>query len=146
MYFISFIILSISTGITLGVYGIKIANLFDYSLYTVLKKISLFHFIDSIENISMVLWILYVLNASAMVLYSVISAVKETFNINKNKIIIGVLFALAILIPKILPLLQIIIVKTVDIQILHLEHLSINFIGILNGIGAYMDLQSENID
>ena len=102
MYFISFIILSISTGITLGVYGIKIANLFDYPLYSVLKKISLFHFIDSIENISMVLWILYVLNASAMVLYSVISAVKETFNINKNRIIIGVLFALAFLIPRIL--------------------------------------------
>ena len=48
MHIISFLLITTAIIITLGLYGIHLSNLFDYPLYTVLKKISLFDFIDSI--------------------------------------------------------------------------------------------------
>ena len=86
MYSISFIILFIAITSTIGVYGINMSSLFDYPLYTVLKKIEIFDFIDSIENISVMLWILYSINASAAVLLSIFNNLKEVLNLNKKKL------------------------------------------------------------
>lgn len=101
MLFLSIVLLLLAGGTTLGILGINLTNLFDYPLYTVLKRISLFSFLDSIENISIILWLLYVINSTSMIIYSVISAIKETFNIKKSIIINIILFILAYLIPKI---------------------------------------------
>lgn len=85
MYTLSFIILFIAITFTIGVFGINLASLFDYPLYTVLKKIEIFSFLDSIENISVMLWILYSINAAASVLLCIFNNIKEALNLNKKK-------------------------------------------------------------
>lgn len=102
LFTLSFILLLLATLITVGNYGIELTNMFDYPLYTVLKKINILSFIDSVENISIMLWILYIINSSNMILYSAINSVKETFNLKNNKYSIIILLLLSVLIPYIL--------------------------------------------
>lgn len=100
MLTLSIVMFLLAGGTTLGILGIKLTNLFEYPLYSVLKKISLFSFIDSIENVSILLWVLYVINSTSMILYSIISAAKETYNAKKGTLIIIILFLLSYIIPK----------------------------------------------
>ena len=101
MYILSFVTLLLSNTITLGVYGSSLVTVFDYPLYTVLNKIVLFSFLDSIENISVILWILYIINASSTILLTTINTVKETFNTN-NKIVYLIIFLITLIVPTIL--------------------------------------------
>lgn len=75
---ISFLMISSAIIITLGVYGINLTNLFDYPLYTVLKKISLFSFLDSIENASIMLWPLSLINACSIILLFIFNILDTT--------------------------------------------------------------------
>lgn len=86
MSIISFLIIYGSTIVTLGIYGINLVNLFDYPLYTVLKKISLFSFIDSIENISVMLWMIFTINASSIILINIFNNQKEILKIKDKNI------------------------------------------------------------
>lgn len=100
MHFASFIMTFSSIAITLGTYGINLCNVFDYPLYTVLKKISLFSFLDSLENISIMLWLLNIINACNMILLFIFNNVKDMFKLkNKGSKIsnaIVIIFALSI--------------------------------------------------
>ena len=75
---------------TIGVSGIDINNLFDYPVYTTLKRIHLFSFLDSMENISIMLWMLFIINTCNINLLFITSIIKETFKI-KNTIIINLI-------------------------------------------------------
>ena len=88
MIIISFIMIFLSISTTIGVLGINISNLFDYPAYSVLKRIKLFSILDSLENISIMLWILYIINASSVMLSFISSSIKETFNIKSKAITI----------------------------------------------------------
>lgn len=99
-YIISFIVILSSVVITLGVFGINLTLLFDYPLYTVLKRITLFSFIDSVENVSVMLWILYVINASNIVIDAVVNLTKQTFKIKKDIWIYISLFIISIVVPR----------------------------------------------
>lgn len=85
MHIISFIVITLAITITLGVYGIHVTNLFDYPLYTVLKKISLFNFLDSIENASIMLWPLALIIASSTILLFIFNILDNTTK-HSNKI------------------------------------------------------------
>lgn len=85
MHIISFIVITLAITITLGVYGIHVTNLFDYPLYTVLKKISLFNFLDSIENASIMLWPLALIIASSTILLFINNILDSTTK-HSNKI------------------------------------------------------------
>ncbi len=85
MHIISFIVITLAITITIGVYGIHITNLFDYPLYTVLKKISLFNFIDSIENASIMLWPLALIIAASIILLFIFNILDNTTK-HSNKI------------------------------------------------------------
>ena len=85
MHIISFIMITSAIIITLGVYGIHLINLFDYPLYTVLKKISLFNFIDSIENASIMLWPLALIIAASIILLFVFN-ILDSITKHSNKI------------------------------------------------------------
>lgn len=101
---ISFLISFISLFNTIGISGINVNLLFDYPIYANLKRIKLFSFLDSLENISIMLWLLYVLNSSSLVLLSLTNQIKETFSI-KNKttnIIIYILVFLSFLLPNLI--------------------------------------------
>lgn len=85
MISLSFIIILLFMCTSIGVSGIKINDLFDYPLYTVLKRIKLFSFLDSIENVSIMLWLFYIINASSFMLLFITKSIKETFNLNNKK-------------------------------------------------------------
>lgn len=85
MHIISFLVITLAITITLGVYGIHVTNLFDYPLYTVLKKISLFNFLDSIENASIMLWPLALIIASSTILLFIFNILDNTTK-HSNKI------------------------------------------------------------
>ena len=89
---------------TIGVSGIKVNNLFDYPIYTTLKRINLFSFLDSIENISIMLWLLYIINASSMILLFIFNHIKNTFNLTKKGSLISniIVIILALIIPTLL--------------------------------------------
>ena len=82
--FVSFIITLLCLITTIGVLGVDLCNMFDYPLYTVLKKISVFNFLESIENVGMMIWFLYIINASSITLYFSLKLFNEIFNV-KNK-------------------------------------------------------------
>ena len=92
MHIVSFLVITLAIVITLGVYGIHLTNLFDYPLYTVLKQISLFNFLESIENASIMLWPLSLINASSIILLFIFNILDDiTKNSNKIKPIIPVI-------------------------------------------------------
>ena len=82
---VSFLIALISITTTIGISGIKINELFDYPIYTLLKRIHLFSFLDSLENISIMLWILFIINTCTMSLLFIFNTTKETFNLTNKK-------------------------------------------------------------
>lgn len=57
-YTIAFFLAFLAILLTIGSLGIYLCNLYQYPEYTVLKKISLFDFLDRIENFVYVKWIL----------------------------------------------------------------------------------------
>ena len=81
---LSFIIALISTISVIGISGVEINKLFDYPIYTVLKRIKLFSFLDSLENISIMLWLLFIINTSSMSLLFITNTFKNTFKTNKK--------------------------------------------------------------
>lgn len=95
MHITSFLVITSAIIITLAVYGIHVANLFDYPLYTVLKKISLFSFIDSIENASIMLWPLSLIIASSIILLFIFNL------INNNKKLKIVIMIISFIVPYI---------------------------------------------
>ena len=96
LHIISFIMIASAITITLGVYGIKLTNLFDYPLYTVLKKISLFNFLDSIENASIMLWPLSLINACSIILLFIFNILNTS---KYNKILKPLTLIISFLIP-----------------------------------------------
>lgn len=101
-FIISFIIVVLALINATLVFGYKLSSLFDYPLYTVLKRITLFSYIGSTENISVSLWVLYIINSASIYLYSIINSIKYTFKINNMKVIGIILLIIDILVPKFL--------------------------------------------
>lgn len=81
----AFIIIFISVFTIIGVNGIKVTELFDYPVYSTLKRIKLFSALDSLENISYAAWFLFIINISNIMLIYIFTTLKETFNLNKKK-------------------------------------------------------------
>lgn len=81
----AFIIIFISIFTIIGVNGIKVTELFDYPVYSTLKRIKLFSAVDSLENISYAAWFLFIINISNIMLIFIFNTLKETFNLNKKK-------------------------------------------------------------
>ena len=95
MLFTSLFIILINMFTTIGVSGTNVNNLFDYPIYITLKRIHLFSFLDSMENISIMLWLLFIINSCNINLYFIINLLKETFNLNRiNTIIISIIIIL----------------------------------------------------
>ena len=92
MITLSFIIIITSIITCIGVSSSKLLGLFDYPIYSSLKKIKLFNTIDSLENISISSWFLFIINTSSLMLIHIFSSIKETFN--KDSIIIKAMIIL----------------------------------------------------
>ena len=99
---ISFIIIFLQIFTTIGISGVNINNLFDYPIYTTLKRIKLFSFLDSLENVSILLWILFIINSSSIMLSFITDTFNETFKITNKKrtIIYIIVFLISFIIPN----------------------------------------------
>lgn len=100
-YTISFLLVFGAIFVTLGIFGSNLVNMFDYPLYTVLKKIQIFSFIDSIENITASLWIFFTITSCSILNLAIFNNIKETFNLSNKNIIYKIIPTIIILIiPK----------------------------------------------
>jgi len=98
MIILSFIIIFVSVFTSIGVNGSNVLSLFDYPIYSTLKRIKLFNVLDSLENISISAWFLFIINTSNIMLTYIFDAIKETFNIKKRTNIINLLVMIIIFI------------------------------------------------
>ncbi len=102
-YTISFLLVFTAIFVTLGIFGPKLVNMFDYPLYTVLKKIQIFSFIDSIENITASLWIFFTIISCSILNLAIFNNIKETYNLsNKNNIYKIISTLIILIIPRFL--------------------------------------------
>ena len=103
MLTLSFIILFVAISTTIGIYGINLTGLFDYPLYTVLKRIRIFSFLESLENISSIIWVLYTINAGSIMLCTLFDNLQAAYNLNnkKSKILNSILILIAFIFPLI---------------------------------------------
>lgn len=97
IYLISFIILVLVTIGTIGIFGIDLTKLLTYPMFTVLKRINVSSFIIAIENISISLWIMYIVGATAIMGMFVLSNIKETFKIKKKNITIIIAYTICLI-------------------------------------------------
>lgn len=75
-YLFSMLIMFLTIFITLGVFGIYLASLFQYPEYMVLKNITLFTSIERIENFLSMQWVIYSFVAISMIIYYITSSIK----------------------------------------------------------------------
>ena len=84
-FIFSFMIMLIVCITTIGTLGIDLAKLYKYPEYIVLKNISLFGFLNNMENILNIQWILGLFIIITMSIY----AIKSNFNNEKIKNLFG---------------------------------------------------------
>ncbi len=90
--------------ITLGVLGIDLIKIYTYPVYIVLKKIHVVSFINSIENITVLMWFFILIFTSSLSLFFSEKCLTQMFNI-KNKNIKTILNIILSLLVAFLPLL-----------------------------------------
>lgn len=83
LYSLAFIFIFIAIFLTTGSLGIYLSQVYQYPEYTVLKKISLFNFIDRIENFIYIKWILNSVISLSLVIYYIQGSIKK----EKSKLI-----------------------------------------------------------
>lgn len=83
-FLISMLFIFLATLLTVDVLGIHLLKIFPHPEYIVLKKISILGFIDRIENIIYIKWLLNDFISLALVVYYISNSIKRK---NKQKII-----------------------------------------------------------
>ena len=89
----SSIIIIIST-LTIGILGQYLTDIYQYPEYIVLKKISLFDFIDRIENIICIFWIFSTFISISMCSYYITNTIKKNDKPKKLAIIVVTIIVL----------------------------------------------------
>jgi spore germination protein KB len=85
-YVISGVSLLAINIITLGVLGIDLIKIFTYPVYIVLKRINIIDFVNSIENISVLMWFFILIFTSAFSLFFSKTYLIKLFKINDKRI------------------------------------------------------------
>lgn len=76
-YSLAFLFVFLAIFLTMGSLGIYLSELYQYPEYTVLKKISLFNFIDRIENFIYIKWLLNSVMCLSLVIYYVSYSIRK---------------------------------------------------------------------
>lgn len=76
-YFIGMLFIFLATILTVGVLGINLLKLFPHPEYMVLKEISILGFIDRIENIIYVKWLLNDFISFVLITYFISNSIKK---------------------------------------------------------------------
>lgn len=84
LYLISMTFIFLATFLTIGALGIHLLKIFPHPEYIVLKKISIFGFIDRIENIIYIKWLLNDFISFCLIVYYISNSIKKQ---NKQKLL-----------------------------------------------------------
>jgi len=100
-YTISIIIMFLNIAMTIGTLGIYLTDMYQYPEYMVLKQISLFDFLDRIENFVTIQWIFRTFMLVTMIVYYIQNTIKKDTNSKLlPAIILGTIILLDIIIFK----------------------------------------------
>jgi len=100
-YTISIIIMFLNIAMTIGTLGIYLTDMYQYPEYMVLKQISLFDFLDRIENFVTIQWIFRTYILITMIVYYIQNTIKKDTNSKLlPAIILGTIILLDIIIFK----------------------------------------------
>ena len=94
LYSIAFLFAFLTVFLTLGSLGIYLSKLYQYPEYTFLKKISLFNFLDRVENIIYIKWIFNCCVSLSLVIYYISFGIKKT----SNKIVPSICYIIMIIV------------------------------------------------
>lgn len=99
-YIVSNIVIFIFFFLILTILGSNLANLYQFPEYDLLKKVSLFGFIERTESTVSLRWIFYIFIMVVMGIYFICEYLKYTFKIKNKKInkIIGFLISLVVVV------------------------------------------------
>lgn len=95
-YTIAFILAFLAILLTIGALGIYLCDIYQYPEYTVLKKISLFNFLDRIENFIYIKWILSSVTCLSLIIYYLNTSIKKESKKLLPTIIVGIMIYLAL--------------------------------------------------
>ncbi len=90
-YFLSHISIFITLFTLIGVFGIDLASLYQYPLYHLLKRVFIGGFIERLENVLSIGWIIILFIPCAFSSYYSLVSIKNIFNIKKKRYIYPVL-------------------------------------------------------
>ena len=96
VYFLSMLLVFFITYLTIGILGEYLLKVYVHPEYVVLKKISVFRFIDRIENIVYLKWFFNSFICVALIIYFVSNTIKTE---DKTRIIPGIITLVMILLP-----------------------------------------------
>ncbi len=85
-YIMTTILLFILFFLTLGIFGVNLTKFFQYPEFHLLKRASLFGFIQRIESTLSIQWILDLFMCNIIALYYVVESMRITFHIQSKKI------------------------------------------------------------
>ena len=79
-YTISIIIMFLNISMTIGTLGIHLTDMYQYPEYMVLKQITLFNFLDRIENFITIQWVFRTFMLVSITVYYIQNTIKENTN------------------------------------------------------------------
>ena len=132
-YLISMFLIFILTILSIGILGDNIIKIYAHPEYIILKKISLFGFIDHIENIVYLKWIFNSIITLTLIIYYISTTIKIKKN-NKYNLLLTtsiIIIAILILYKKYININKYILKNYYYLNILNLIILLIIFINIL---------------
>ncbi len=96
-YIITFIMILLINIVTLGGLSIDVAKLYTYPAYIILKKIHVFDFINSIENIAILLWFFFYIIYCSLGFMLIKQKIAELFKIKNSSIKNIIIFLIIVL-------------------------------------------------
>ena len=96
VYFITTLGLFFVTFFLLSTYGISFSQILQYPSYHILKRISILSFIERVESILSIQWILDLFMVIVIGIYFVKTSIRQTFKISNYKFITFILIILLI--------------------------------------------------
>ena len=84
-YIINSVCITLIFVCTVGVLGINLSRIFTFPSYEVLKTINMFSFLDNIENINILIWVLFMTLCLAYNIQAIKIGLYEVFNVRSNR-------------------------------------------------------------
>lgn len=91
-FMISHLVIFTTIFIVIGVFGIDMANIYHYPTYHVLKRFFVGSFVERLENILSMEWIIVLLVPCSLICYHIKDFIKNKYNFNCHYILLIILY------------------------------------------------------